>query len=128
DVSGNTRLYQPLGSSGYALSVTGETYMEGNLSVSGTLITDMIDVAHITYSATPLDVSRDIMLNGNMSLTPLSPFNTALNVYGNTEIYQPNLGYGYALSVTGDSFMDGNLNVSGTLITDMIDVAHITYS
>ncbi|KPA12559.1 hypothetical protein MHK_007240, partial [Candidatus Magnetomorum sp. HK-1] len=119
DVSGNTRLYQPNSSYGYALSVTGDSYMEGNLDVSGILSANQLDVTHITFSGLPLDVSRDVTINGNLSatgttlLTPQYSWENALNIDGNTKIYQPNSGYGHALSVTGSSYMHGSLEVSG---------------
>ncbi|KPA17648.1 hypothetical protein MHK_002134, partial [Candidatus Magnetomorum sp. HK-1] len=119
NIEGNTRIYQPNSGYGYALSVTGDSYMEGNLDVSGILSANQLDVTHITFSGLPLDVSRDVTINGNLSatgttlLTPQYSWENALNIDGNTKIYQPNSGYGYALSVTGSSYMHGSLEVSG---------------
>ncbi|MBF0451402.1 MAG: hypothetical protein HQK75_11920, partial [Candidatus Magnetomorum sp.] len=130
DVSGNTRLYQPNSSSGHALSVTGETYMEGNVDVSGT--THLIP----KYSwENALDVSGNSLMSGNLNvtgtltagsfdvtvldLTSLEvtngiPFTYPLDVSGNTRLYQPNSSSGHALSVTGETYMEGNVDVSGT--------------
>ena len=134
DVSGNTRLYQPNSSYGYALSVTGDSYMEGNLDVSGILSADQLDVTHITYSAVPLDVSRDVIVNSDMSvtgktiMTPQDPWSPVLDIIGQTLINQPTDAFGPALRVTGDSIFNGDMDLSGSFTGGFVEVTEFHLS
>ncbi|KPA18688.1 hypothetical protein MHK_001110, partial [Candidatus Magnetomorum sp. HK-1] len=134
NIEGNTRIYQPNSGYGYALSVTGDSYMEGNLDVSGILSADQLDVTHISYSAVPLDVSRDVIVNSDMSVTGKTNitaqdiWSPALDIIGQTQIYQPSTAFGPALRVTGNSIFDGDMDLSGSFTGGFVEVTEFHLS
>jgi hypothetical protein len=123
NVYGNTEIYQPDIGYGYALAVTGHSFFDGSLDVSGTITSDMIDVNQIVYSATPLDVSRDIVINGDMFIN--GSFTGGIIEVTDFKIISSGLN-GYVMDISGDTLISGNLSVTGTLDAAAIDVSKIT--
>ena len=111
NVSGNTRLYQPNSVNGKALSVTGDTYMQGLVDIDGTLSASQLDVTRIS-TGTALEINTDLVVNGNMDATGTTHL-TSLNTMQN------------ALDVSGNSLISGDLEVTGTLSTANLTVSEL---
>ena len=115
----------------YALDVSGNTYISGNLDVSNNL-----DVSGNAYIIGNLDVSGTSWLKshvaiGTSSVSADGPY--ALDVSGNTYI-SGNLDVSNNLDVSGNTYIIGNLDVSGTSLLyghvamyDGLDVSGNTY-
>jgi len=131
NVSGNTRLYQPNSVNGKALSVTGDTYMQGLVEIDGNLSANQLDVTMIS-TASSLEIGNNLFVVGNLDatgtthLTPMYWWENALDVSGNTLIsgnldvtgfthLKPTYSFGNALDVSGDTLISGNLDVTGSL-------------
>jgi formylglycine-generating enzyme required for sulfatase activity/cytoskeletal protein CcmA (bactofilin family) len=114
NVSGNTRLYQPNSVNGKALSVTGDTYMQGLVEIDGNLSANQLDVTMIS-SGSSLEINNDLVVNGNLDATGTTHL-TSINTMQN------------ALDVSGNSLMSGNLAVTGDLSAGILKVSSTTFN
>jgi len=106
NVSGNTRLCQPDSFNGKALSVTGDTYMQGGVEIDGILSDNQLDVTMIS-TASSLEIGSNLVVNRNLDAT------------GTTHL-TPMYSWENALDVSGSTLISGNLDVTGDLKVSQI--------